>query len=121
MRGSEGVLRRGEDLYALTTQRVIIASGNSVTSLALASLDEIELVEAGDGIGSLTLGPKVMGRRGTVSRHPSGRPTTPTFERIPEAKRVLAAIREAQTNVQRQSNTALRPPASHTEMKPSRC
>ena len=87
---------RRRTVYGLTSQRVVIITPGETKSLEIASLSEINFKETGDGTGTISFGsePSICSRhdRGTWS----GRPTVPTFERIKDARRVLAAIREAQ-------------------------
>jgi hypothetical protein len=47
---------RAKTAYAVTDRRIIIARGNSVRSLALSALPEIELKEGGNGRGSIVFG-----------------------------------------------------------------
>lgn len=98
--------RRSHLYYCLTDSRILIASPNSCRTLALDSLGEIMLEEAKHGQGSIAFGREqaAVGPNGAW-QFLSGTPAVPTFERIPEAGRVFAAIREAQ---KRQRETAQR-------------
>jgi hypothetical protein len=86
---------RARTIYGLTSQRVIIIERSKVKSIDLVTLEQIELEESSDGSGNITFGPEIVGRKGATA-DANGRPYTPTFENIKEAKRVFATIREAQ-------------------------
>lgn len=47
---------RAKTAYAITDRRIIVTRGNSVRSLALNALPEIELKEGGNGRGSIIFG-----------------------------------------------------------------
>ena len=95
---------RADTFYGLTNQRAIIVSGiftRSVTSLNLRTLTDVSLVERTDGSGTL-----LFGRPHPAASWSAGMPwpgmsqlSTPTFELIPDARRVhdqlLAAQRAA--------------------------
>jgi hypothetical protein len=82
--------RRRRLYYGLTDRRVLIATPNSCRMLTLASLGEIMLEEGRNGEGTIAFG------REPLISFSFGPPAVPAFERIPEARRVFAAIRQAQ-------------------------
>lgn len=89
--------RRSRVYYGLTDSRVLIATPNSCRTLTLDSLGEIAVEEGRNGEGSITFGREpapVWANAGWQSW--SGAPAVPAFERIREAQRVFAAIRQAQ-------------------------
>lgn len=99
--------RRAHTRYALTTERVLIASGakgERVRSLPLRRLGDIALDEAGDGRGTITLGDAgaaaaALGRGwATAFLPPSwpGAPRPPQLEGIEDADRVFQKIQDAQ-------------------------
>lgn len=91
--------RRARTTYAVTSERIIISSGAfnpSVKSLNLATLSDVTLHERRDGSGTITFGstsPLVAMYAGTPW---PGVPQVPSFEMIPDARRVYGIIREAQ-------------------------
>jgi hypothetical protein len=85
---------RSRTIYGLTSRRAIILVANRMTSLDLADLEEVALRTGKNGVGTLTLGPKIMAE-GSPASDLIGRPRTPSFERIADAKRVRSALREA--------------------------
>jgi hypothetical protein len=91
--------------YGLTDSRILIATPDSCRTLALDSLGEIMLEEGRGGEGSIAFGrePALAWANNVGWQVWSGAPSVPTFERIPEARRVFAAIRDAQ---KRQRETA---------------
>lgn len=102
--------RRGRTFYALTNQRVIIASGQhskTVKSLDLDSLGQMVYVEQSDGSGSISFGSGVIEPLYYVnessntmrSRRPSVRPTQ--FELIEDVKQVYNKIKHQQKMNQR--------------------
>jgi hypothetical protein len=90
--------RRNRLVYGLTQDRILLATPSSCRSLALESLGEINLEEAGDGKGSIAFGREPPYTHGGLSGWGgwTGAPSVPTFEGIPEARRVFTAIRQAQ-------------------------
>jgi len=97
------IWRRGRLFYGLTGSRVLIATPGSCRSIALEGLGEIQLEEGAGGVGSIAFGREPMQRRvnGAGWSAWTGAPAIPTFERIAEARRVHAAIREAQKKAAR--------------------
>ncbi len=92
------IWRRSRLFYGLTGSRALIATPGSCRSIALDRLGEIHLQEGAGGEGSIAFGREPLqarvGVNGTASW--TGAPAIPTFERIPDARGVHAAIREAQ-------------------------
>lgn len=89
--------QRKRTFYALTPERVIIASGRfsrKVKSVNLKGLAELEFSERPDGTGTISFGPQpdVMARNGRRSPLPLG----PRFDLIPQARSVYEAVRKAQ-------------------------
>jgi hypothetical protein len=86
---------RAKTYYALTNRRIVIASGlfvHTIHSLPLRTLSHISVVERKDGTGTILLGHSNPYTNWMVG-------TTPSFEQIPEAKRVHDQILEAQRSV----------------------
>ena len=89
--------RRRRLFYGLTDNRIFIATPSSSHTLPLKGLGEIRLDERRSGEGSIAFGRKIVFMPMWLSwRSLSGAPPVPTFERIKDARRVFAAIREAQ-------------------------
>jgi hypothetical protein len=91
--------RRGRTTYAVTSDRIIISSGvmtPSSKSLNLRTLSDVTLQERPDGSGTITFGsaPAFAGMFGGASW--PGVPQVPSFEMIPDARRVYAIVRDAQ-------------------------
>lgn len=90
--------------YALTGERVLIASGATVQSLDLRTLTNLSLTESRDGSGTISTG-AASGRMGMGSfRMPAGWPgarafMAPQLEMIAGARRVYQLIREAQQRI----------------------
>jgi len=83
----------------VTSDRIIISSGviaPSSKSLNLRTLSDLTLQERPDGTGTIAFGaaPAFAGMFGGASW--PGVPQTPSFEMIPDARRVYALIRDAQ-------------------------
>ena len=90
--------RRSRLVYGLTQERVLLATPKSCRSLMLDGIGEMNLEEFRRGEGSIAFGrepPLWRGEDGGWAGW-SGTPTVPTLERIPEARRVFTAIRDAQ-------------------------
>jgi hypothetical protein len=88
--------RRARTAYAVTSERIIIATGMGTAttqSLPLRSLGSVTLQEQPDGTGSIVFGTPSIDMTAVSGTR---RPMTPTFEMIPDAKRVYDLIREAQ-------------------------
>ncbi|HEV7903272.1 MAG TPA: PH domain-containing protein [Pyrinomonadaceae bacterium] len=105
---------RAHTFYGVTNDRIIITSGKHnkrVQSLSLSTLGDITLDERADGSGTITFAAaNPLGRRGNFGAMPgvgTGRQTPPSFEMIPQAKKVYEMIRGAQrrlhSNVRRES------------------
>lgn len=92
--------RRARTAYAVTSERILIEVGGvgplagSTKSLPLRTLSEVQLRERGDGTGTITFGPQPFGAFAGASW--PGAPQVPTFDLIPDARRVYDIIREAQ-------------------------
>ena len=91
--------RRARTTYAVTSDRVIINSGifsPTTKSLNLRTLTDITLQERPNGTGTITFGPTNPLTAMYAGTSWPGIPQTPSFEMIPEAKRVYDIVREAQ-------------------------
>jgi hypothetical protein len=99
--------QRARSVYAVTGDRVLIASGlfsRKLTSLSLASLNEMTLSQKPSGEGSI-----VFGRPQAVVQPPPGMdaapvvqpPAPPSFDLIADAEAVHALIRDAQRRLLR--------------------
>lgn len=94
---------RTHTFYGVTNDRIIITSGKHnkrTQSLSLSTLGDITLDERGDGSGTITFAAAdPLERRGNFGSMPgvgTGRQTPPSFEMIPQAKKVYEMIRGAQ-------------------------
>lgn len=92
---------RANTFYGVTSERVIICSGQlsqKIKSLHLPTLSDITLSERSDGSGTVTLGPShyLMAWFPAGAWPGAGRYAPPSFEMIPDAKRVYDIIRRAQ-------------------------
>lgn len=88
--------RRSRTSYALTSERVIIRSGESIKSLSLRTLTDVTLTERPDGRGTITFGPMPYLSAMYAGMPWPGRTQAPMFELIPGARAVYAQIRQAQ-------------------------
>lgn len=91
--------RRARTTYAVTSERVIIASGvvSSVTkSLDLRTLSDVTLQERADGSGTITFGSQNPLAAMYAGTSWPGVAQTPAFEMIQGARQVYDIIREAQ-------------------------
>lgn len=95
--------QRANTFYGLTNDRIIITSGKrgkKVQSLSLSTLGDISLEERSDGSGTITFGMhNPLGRWGNIAAWPgagANRQAQPSFEMIPQAKKVYELIRSAQ-------------------------
>ena len=106
---------RAHTFYGVTNDRIIITSGKRGTriqSLSLSTLGDITLDERADGSGTITFAAaNPLGRWGNFGAWPgvgTGRQTPPSFEMIPQARKVYEMIRGAQrrlnSNVRRASS-----------------
>lgn len=94
---------RTHTFYGVTNDRIIITSGKHAKrtqSLSLSTLGDITLDERADGTGTITFAAaNPLGRFGNFGAMPgvgTGRQTPPSFEMIPQAKKVYEMIRGAQ-------------------------
>ena len=97
--------RRAGTRYALTTERVLLASGKDyrrVQSLPLRALPDIAVDESADGSGTITLGSAASGPWGGwgAGLLPPGWPGVPQgaprLEAVADAQHVFQRIRDAQ-------------------------
>jgi hypothetical protein len=93
--------RRARTCYGLTDRRVIIVSGllsRTTNSLLLENLPEVSVNERADGSGTVTFGRPLPFASWTAGLEWPGmaRYQTPSFELIPDAKRVHDRVLEAQ-------------------------
>ena len=92
--------RRARTTYGVTDQRIIIASGAftpSLKSLNLRTLADVTLNQRPDGSGTITFGPTTYGSSFNAGMSWPGAVQPPSFEMIPDAKRVYDIVREAQS------------------------
>lgn len=97
--------QRASTVYAVTSERVVIASGlrsHRVQSLSIDSLSDITLTERAGGAGLITFGPRPSPRGWYASDGwpgagwPGfGMPSAPSFDLPGEAREVYEMIREA--------------------------
>jgi hypothetical protein len=98
--------QRKNTYYALTPQRVIIASGlfsRKVRSINLKTIAELSLSERSDGTGTIDFGAQhpMAAMFGGMSSWPgAGQFQGPRFDLVPSARAVYESIRKAQTSVQ---------------------
>jgi hypothetical protein len=93
--------QRRKTYYGVTNERVIIVSGlfsRKVKSLNLRTLTDVSLDEKSDRSGTITFGAAspLSWWSGGTSFPGWGPQATPSFELIPEAKKVYEIIRNAQ-------------------------
>jgi hypothetical protein len=96
--------RRARTIYAVTGDRILIASGflsTTTKTLDLRTLSDITLQERGDGSGTITFGRTYP--RASVFAEGSwpGVPLPPRFEMIEDVRQVYDMIREAQQTSRR--------------------
>lgn len=100
--------------YGVTNDRILITSGKHgqrVRSLSLSTLSDITLDEREDGTGTITFAANPLGRWGNFGTWPNMGAARgqmqPSFEMIPQAKKVYEMIRGAQrrlnSNVRREA------------------
>ena len=93
--------QRNNTVYAVTSERVIIASGilwPSTKSLSIDTLSDVSLNEHWDGKGTITFGPVPMWnswQRGSAWPGSTAK-LVPSFELIDDPRRVFDLIRNAQ-------------------------
>jgi hypothetical protein len=89
--------RRAKTEYGVTDQRIIIDRGprGALTSLELATLGEVTVSSSSDGSGTIMFGPSNMMTTMYAGTPWPGLKLPPSFDLIPEAKRVYEIIREA--------------------------
>ena len=91
--------RRARTTYAVTSERVLInmrGFSASTKSLNLATLSDITLNERSDGTGTITFGPTNPLAQMYGGTWWPGLQQTPSFEMIPDARRVYDMVRDAQ-------------------------
>jgi hypothetical protein len=91
--------RRARTTYAVTSDRIIINTGifsPTQKSLNVKTLTDVTLQERPNGTGTITFGPTYPMAAMTAGFAWPGLPQVPSFEMIPDAKRVYAIIRDAQ-------------------------
>jgi len=91
--------RRARTVYAVTSERVIIARGgpaSRVISLPLATLSDVTLNERSDGSGTITFGPAIARQLFTRGPLPGAGPQVPAFEMVAGARSICEVIRSAQ-------------------------
>ncbi len=96
-----GVWQRSKTYYGLSDERAIIVSGlvsKSVKSINLKTLGEVSINQKADGSGTITFGPtNMMALRYSLMPWPgTERYQVPSFEMIPDVKRVYGLIQSVQ-------------------------
>ncbi len=90
---------RQRSYYGLTDKRIVIVStlfGRKIKALNLSTLGETSIDTKNDGTGTITFGPtSFMGGAGWPSRGMK----SPSFDRIPDVRRVYELIIDAQSKV----------------------
>lgn len=89
--------RRAKTEYAVTDQRIIIDRGarGTMTSLELATLGEITVSSSADGSGTIAFGPSNIVTSMYAGTPWPGVKLPPSFDMIPDARRVYEIIRDA--------------------------
>jgi hypothetical protein len=91
---------RARTFYGVTSERIIIVSGQSsrqTKSLQLKTLSDISLTERADGSGTITFGPQYPTTQNLPAGWPgAGRYAAPAFDMIDRAKEVYDLIRQTQ-------------------------
>ena len=85
-----GVFAARSTVYGLTDQRVLIVTGKSkkrVTSLLLSTLQQVQMQQWPDGLGTISLGPKPVWPSNT-----GWYASTPSLENIPDSVKVFQLI-----------------------------
>lgn len=94
--------QRGNTFYAVTSQRIVIASGllgRKVKSLHLKTISDLSLDERGDGSGTIAFGPQppLAAMFGGMSSRPGAEQYLgQRFDLVPQARAVCESIRKAQ-------------------------
>jgi hypothetical protein len=91
--------RRGRTLYGVTSERIIIATGGispSFKSLNVRTLTDVTLDAKSSGSGTITFGPTGFATSMYAGTAWPGIKLPPSFELIPDARRVYELIREGQ-------------------------
>ncbi len=88
--------RRAKTEYGVTDQRIIIAGPRgALTSLELATLGEVNLTTKSDGSGTIVFGPSNLMTTMYAGTAWPGVKQPPSFDVIPDARRVYEIIRES--------------------------
>jgi hypothetical protein len=91
--------RRRNTTYGVTSERILIqsgSSGSSLKSLSLATLSDVTLHERADGTGTISFGPSHPFAAIYAGMSWPGVSQPTSFQMIPDARRVYDIIREAQ-------------------------
>ena len=91
--------QRRRTYYALTNERIVIVSGlssRSVRSLALRSLEQVDVSERASGQGTITFGRSASGSFALAGWPGMKSYQAPAFEMIADAAAVAKLIRDAQ-------------------------
>jgi hypothetical protein len=91
--------RRGRTKYGVTNERILIATGDaspSLKSLNVRTLSDVTLDAKSDRSGTITFGPTSFMTSMYAGTAWPGSNLPPSFELIPEARRVYEIIRQAQ-------------------------
>jgi hypothetical protein len=91
--------RRGRTSYFVTSNRVVIVGGAftpETKSLSLATLTDVSMTERPDGSGTITFGAVNPRYAMYAGMSWPGMPQVPSFEMIPDVRRVYSIIQSAQ-------------------------
>ena len=91
--------RRGRTSYFVTSTRVVIVGGAltpATKSLLLATLSDVSMTERSDGSGTITFGAMNPMFAMYAGMSWPGVPQVPSFEMIPDVRRVYGIIQTAQ-------------------------
>jgi hypothetical protein len=97
---------RERTCYAVTSERILIKSGlftRTLKSLNLRTLSDLSFTDGDEGRGTITFGPSnpYSTLIGNSSWPGATQRMAPSFDSIPEARRVYELIREAQSKANR--------------------
>ena len=88
--------KRRNTTYALTSERVLIATRGQETSLSLRTLGEITVKNGTDGSGTISFGSSPVGTWSNMGVGWPGTQQVPCFDGIPDVRTVLALVQRAQ-------------------------
>ena len=91
--------RRGRTSYFVTSSRIVIVGGTftpSTKSLLLTTLSDVSMTERPDGTGTITFGATNPMFAMYAGMSWPGVPQVPSFEMIPDVRRVYGVVQTAQ-------------------------